>query len=610
MAKALKIRVASSIPDLAASIAATLVSPELECVMDTTDTSKFELRCRADLPPATLAHLLTCLQPFTPTVTPREDLGDDKGGFDAELHLGHRKSVATWGVRVEAEDVEMIETIRAPLLAMGLTDQGTDTTRHEHNVVAYDTAPLLVRQIVRWQLARLGIVAEERREKGLGGEVRVRFAHRDDRSVSPRPFRVGWFTEPTDAPLRPLVDVDDDEVRIGCVRLPRRESGLPLVPPPAHFEHFCFDQRTAETLHHVAQSVVLREPCLLEGETSVSKTSIVQLLASLLGQPLVRLNLNGQTDTGELVGRFLPRDTGAELPVGADALRASAELLEPESREILDRAAAEGRDLNAVEIQQVVANERIRTHPWKWHDGLIVSAMRHGWWVVLDELNLAEPQILERLNSLLEREPSLVLTEHDNTVLGHGGVPIHPNFRIFATMNPAEYAGRSALSPAYRDRWRGYRFVSPPTEADYHAMLAFLVTGHQPEVWLRGRPYVAADQAAPYGALASMPGIEAFLVALARFHAALESAVRDPSGTKASLGVRRQERYVFTRRGLLAVMDCLTGLVDAGVTPQEAMRVALTRYYLDRVAAHDDRTIVGRLLDAAGIGTQTWTVGG
>ena len=269
-----------------------------------------------------------------------------------------------------------------------------------------------------------------------------------------------WLSggDTTDDPI-PLLDIGADRVRIGPVHLPRRraDADRQLVPRPELFSHYCLDARTVETLIHLAESVLLREPALLEGETSVSKTSIVQLLASVLGQPLVRLNLNGQTDTGELVGKFLPRDGAADLPLDADALRASADLLEPESRDILDRAAREDRDLNEVEVQQLVANERIRTHPWKWHDGLVVSAMRHGWWVVLDEVNLAEPQILERLNPLLERDPSLVLTEHDNTVLGPGGTPIHPNFRIFATMNPAEYAGRSALSPAYRDRWRGYR---------------------------------------------------------------------------------------------------------------------------------------------------------
>ena len=35
--------------------------------------------------------------------------------------------------------------------------------------------------------------------------------------------------------------------------------------------------------------------------------------------------------------------------------------------------------------------------------------MKNGWWVLLDEVNLAEPQILERINSVLETDPGLAL---------------------------------------------------------------------------------------------------------------------------------------------------------------------------------------------------------
>ena len=84
------------------------------------------------------------------------------------------------------------------------------------------------------------------------------------------------------------------------------------MPRPETFAHYCLDQRTAETLIHVAESVMLREPCLLEGETSVSKTEHRAVPCDACsGQPLVRLNLNGQTDTGELVGRYVPQDVAA-----------------------------------------------------------------------------------------------------------------------------------------------------------------------------------------------------------------------------------------------------------------------------------------------------------
>jgi MoxR-like ATPase len=428
-----------------------------------------------------------------------------------------------------------------------------------------------------------------------------------------------WLSMGMESEPRPLIEVTADRVRIGPVTLPRRKhdtdpAGLgsaadrQLVPRPELFSHYCLDARTAETLIHLAESVMLREPCLLEGETSVSKTSIVLYLAMLLDQPVVRLNLNGQTDTGELVGRYVPQDVASALPVDPAELFAASELLESESRMILGRAASEGRTLNRVEVQQIMANERMTVHPWRWQDGLVVTALKRGWWVVLDELNLAEPQILERLNPVLESHPSLVLTEHDNSVIGPGATPVHKDFRIFATMNPAEYAGRSALSPAYRDRWRAYRHVVPPSEAEYLAMLRFLVYGEQPDVQVTGENWTGSAVEAPMGSLADLEGIDDFLRALARFHSALEEAVgRRPGSRSGQLGARRRDRYVFTRRGLLAVMEFLASALAVETDPSvRTMRRALARYYLGRVQPGTDQRVIARLLDAAGIGPGTW----
>jgi hypothetical protein len=252
-----------------------------------------------------------------------------------------------------------------------------------------------------------------------------------------------WFLaglEPPRDRFGSFIEVTADRVRVANVWLPRREpSDEPFIPDPAGFAHFCLDSRTAETLAHLAAAVVLREPCLREEETSTSKTSSVLYLASLLRQPVVRINLNGQTDTGELVGRYVPY---AEQEISPGPPAAPAGHTHSQSQ-------------------------------WRWQDGPVARALKRGWWVLLDEVNLAEPQILERLNSVLERDPMLVLTEHDHSAYGPGGRPVHADFRVFATMNPAEYSGRSVLSPAYRDRWRGrvpgdarLPRLRPPTRGD------------------------------------------------------------------------------------------------------------------------------------------------
>lgn len=405
--------------------------------------------------------------------------------------------------------------------------------------------------------------------------------------IQHRPDLQAWLapSTPHHPPKKNFLVVQNNTVRVGDISLPRQTHGnSSLAPDPSLFEHYCMDAITAETLSFVATSVAMREPCLLEGETSTSKTSAVLYLAALLNQPVVRLNLNGQTDTSELIGRFVP-DTDHVV-----------------HRKHLTTEELALRD----EGEPVILRKEARS-PWRWQDGLIVQAMRKGWWVLLDEVNLAEPQILERLNSVLEQTPSLILTEYDNAVLGPGGEPVHPDFRLFATMNPAEYEGRSTLSPAYRDRWRAYRFVPPPGETEYTQMLQLLVYGQQPEITVVGQTYQGIETSAPYRMLAEFPLVGLFLDALARFHASLEHAVRPQGATGPRLGNRRRERYIFTRRGLLSFIDFLANLLPNGEDDTtRTLRLALYRYYLARIADPNDQMVVIQLLDAVGIGPNQW----
>jgi MoxR-like ATPase len=367
-----------------------------------------------------------------------------------------------------------------------------------------------------------------------------------------------WFRGRVARAARPraFIERTGDQLRVGDVTLPcAAGSRHRLAPDPAAFAHYTLDAPTAGTLQHLALSVRLREPALLEGETSTSKTSSILYLAALLNRPVIRLNLNGQTDTSELIGRYVPAGPG--------------------------------------------------TRGWHWQDGLLVQGMKQGFWVILDELNLAEPQVIERLNPVLEAEPSLVLTEGDGSVIGAGGNPVHPEWRIFATQNPAAYAGRMPLSPAARDRWRAARIVPRPTQREYYAMLRRAVFGEQPALELQGLAYRGAPASAEPGPLTQVPGIGPALRTLATLHASLEEA-----GAATESGARRGERQVYTRRSLLSVLGYLH--LRAREAPfrtedalLEAVREAVVRYYVERVPAAD-RAAVLRLAEAAGLAPREW----
>lgn len=411
------------------------------------------------------------------------------------------------------------------------------------------------------------------------------------------------------------IHLSADRLRVLDIGLPRRAAG-PMTPSRKRFEHYTLDRHTLSMLRFIARAVALRQPCLLEGETATSKTSAILYLAALTGHEVVRINLNGQTDTSELVGRYVPNDEDLALPV--EELWEHRDLLEDESRDILERAR--GRALTGVERQQVAANERIERPQWRFQEGLVPTAMRKGWWVILDEVNLAEPQVLERLNSVLEREPMLVLTEGPGTRFGPGSdVPVHDDFRVFATMNPAEYQGRAVLSPAYKDRWVATWQAENPGEAEFRQMLERLVFGRQPDVEVDGLPFAGREEAqAPYASLASVPDVGVFLGRLAALHAGVVRMATATEGRAAGLGSSRRERYVFSRRGLLAVLDALrdSPLCDPASgepitfssAPAQVACEALERVYIDRVRGLEDRERVVNLLRSLGLHRSKWMV--
>ena len=54
--------------------------------------------------------------------------------------------------------------------------------------------------------------------------------------------------------------------------------------------------------------------------------------------------------------------------------------------------------------------------------GALVKAMRAGWWLLLDELNLAPPDVLEALNRVLDDNRELFIAETGEVVKVYNNV--------------------------------------------------------------------------------------------------------------------------------------------------------------------------------------------
>ncbi len=155
-------------------------------------------------------------------------------------------------------------------------------------------------------------------------------------------------------------------------------------------------------------------PVLIIGETGTGKTELIKQLASQSNASVIRYNITGETTIDEILGRY-----------------------------------------------ELIGGE---TH---WQDGIVVQAMKTGAWLLMDEVNLALPEVIMALQSLLDDSRELRIAQH------HGeSVKPADSFRFFATMNPTEgYAGTKPLNRAFLSRYPIVINVNYPERKDEVSIL-------------------------------------------------------------------------------------------------------------------------------------------
>jgi len=82
-----------------------------------------------------------------------------------------------------------------------------------------------------------------------------------------------------------------------------------------------------------------------------------------------------------------------------------------------------------------------------WKDSTLVKAIENGDWVIIENCNLCNPSILDRLNSLLEEDNQTLAINESGMVDGElRVVTAHPEFRVFFIINEStlEFSNISA----------------------------------------------------------------------------------------------------------------------------------------------------------------------
>ena len=167
--------------------------------------------------------------------------------------------------------------------------------------------------------------------------------------------------------------------------------------PPKIFRGFYFP----DFLSNLINRIRAKRNIFLSGESGTGKSDMIQKLADFYGQTLIRINFHQGVTESSLIGKYVVKNS-----------------------------------------------ETIFAY------GLVPLCMKKGYWLLLDEIDYAEPEHTSVLQAVLEGK-ELVITSNEGEI-----ITPHPSFRVFATGNTTgrgdstdSYHGTNFMNSAFLDRW-------------------------------------------------------------------------------------------------------------------------------------------------------------
>lgn len=165
--------------------------------------------------------------------------------------------------------------------------------------------------------------------------------------------------------------------------------------------HLLFDDALIDDINRMVGDIVSQRAVLIVGDKGIAKTEAAKFVMSLYGSNPRVVSVKGDMMSDELIGKMK---------------------------------------------YDAIHNSLI------FEEGILLSAMRCGEPILLDEINFGDQTIIARLQEILLRKAGDIVFIQEN---GEEKVEIKPGFAVFATANEASsrYRHREVLDPAIRDRF-------------------------------------------------------------------------------------------------------------------------------------------------------------
>ncbi|KAB8257115.1 hypothetical protein BDV32DRAFT_160729 [Aspergillus pseudonomiae] len=336
-----------------------------------------------------------------------------------------------------------------------------------------------LRDIQRWlQLADRGTL-QVSANSFLDVIISQRFRSQDDRDLVTRLYKQVFSEVP--APNKSYYhNLTPEYMQVGLGIMQRdlylqrtQESQMRVLP------------RDLSVLESLMLCIEQSWPSILVGPSGCGKTTLIRKLAAVNGASLVELALSADTDTMDLIGGFEQIDyrreisslvhdvslflqqqilsinsAGTALNETPIVLEIFEKLQRPDASlesictfltmlsQTYPQTAFDDMLLRAQTLLETTKQSDKMKVGFEWTEGVLTQAVQHGYWVILDNANLCNPSVLDRLNSLTEPNGALILNEQRTEDGSARIITPHPNFRLFLTMD----SRHGELSRAMRNR--------------------------------------------------------------------------------------------------------------------------------------------------------------
>lgn len=344
---------------------------------------------------------------------------------------------------------------------------------------------------------------------------------------------------------------DKDSVSYLGVRLEKSKVSSNFVPDRDKYQDYISDKFALELQQKIAVSFLQGDPILIEGGTSIGKTTTVRKMCAELGWEVHYANLNGATDVEDLMGRYIPNPN--------------------------------------------------KTHPedpeYIFADGKVTSGLRQEDGktkvIILDEFNASAPNILIRLHEVidaLERGGEVVLSEDASEVINVS----HESTKVIALMNPPGkgYFGREPLDPAQLRRWVYQKEVSELPESTFAFSTESLFgVGSQTEQPEEESYFQANNQTLSREQMAEIPGIKEILAIYQQFHQDAKKLVQ-----QRTVAADPPQPFTFDdRMEPHRVSSFVARFYNGDIS--ETFQRALRYYYANKLESAEDRQKIEEMIN-------------